>query len=215
MRLLGSVLIFTAVFIGYLFFTGQVMLYYVVTGSMEPSIPVDSLVVAVQDKTISAGDVAVYRLGESMLLHRVKEVLPQAAVFSADADPGYEELVELDRVVGRVMLAIPLLGYFYMIPTLAIAGLIVVLSITGKGMQVGFWTTASSVLAMAILGEGGLTIIGKPLAIILVTALTAVSRIAEARMPEEKKWIDIAYTCIFLVCILSVFPSGLRRLTMT
>ncbi|MEM4384422.1 MAG: hypothetical protein QXU44_10235, partial [Candidatus Caldarchaeum sp.] len=68
--------------------------------------------------------------------------------------------------------------------------------------------------AMAIIGEGGLTIIGKPLAIILVTALTAVSRIAEARVPEDKKWIDIAYICIFLVCVLSV-PSGLRRLTMT
>ncbi|MEM0461257.1 MAG: S26 family signal peptidase [Candidatus Caldarchaeum sp.] len=213
MKLLGSIVVFTAFIIGYVLFTGQVMLYHVVTGSMEPSIPIGSLVVAVPDKSVSSGDVMVYRLGEATLLHRVVEVLPTAIKVMADASSNYVEYVELDRVVGRMILAIPLLGYVNMMPVLALTSLIVVLSVFGRGSGVGFWTSAASVTAMAILGDSGLAILGKPFAVGFLAGLTIASRIAEVRVPEDKKWIEIAYTCVFLVSLLSISPSGLRRLT--
>jgi len=212
MRALKALSIALITVVGYVVVTGQVSLYYVVTGSMEPSIPVGSLVIAVRDSGLSAGDVVVYRLENAMLLHRVAEVGVEGVVVSADASPDYVEYVSWDRVVGKMVLAIPLLGYLYLgslIIPMALAALISVILLPGRGGGLGFWTATASVMAMAFVGSGGLTVIGRPLAVGLAAAMTASTRFVEVKSPELGRWAELSYTLIFVACILSISPQGL------
>jgi signal peptidase I len=89
------------------------------SGSMAPAIGVGALVVAVKQDpaSLGAGDVVTVDLGSGTILtHRVDEVVQQddRRMFrlKGDANPAADPvLVTQDRLVGRVVLALPLLGY--------------------------------------------------------------------------------------------------------
>lgn len=95
--------------------------YVVLTGSMEPAIsPGDAVVVdGVDPATIAAGDVITYQrsaANDIPTTHRVLDVVNGDAGLAfvtkgdanEDADAG---VVTADRVVGKVVLTIPLIGY--------------------------------------------------------------------------------------------------------
>lgn len=89
------------------------------SGSMAPAIGVGALVVAVKHDPASlrAGDVVTVDLGAGTILtHRVDEVVQQddRRMFrlKGDANPAADPvLVMQDRLVGKVVVALPLLGY--------------------------------------------------------------------------------------------------------
>lgn len=107
----------------------------VVSGSMEPGIPVGSLVVVkeVEPESLKAGDVISYRMsGDTMVTHRIAEIDTQNgqvitkgdANEAADANP-----VAFSDVVGRKLFHVPFLGYLsiYIKTPLGIVGACAVL----------------------------------------------------------------------------------------
>jgi signal peptidase len=90
-------------------------LLYVVSGSMEPYVPVGSLVLLCQAQP-SVGDVAAYSLYGKTVLHRVSSIDLKGGtmLFVADANPVYPSVVEIEKVRGVAVLVVPLLGYLAM-----------------------------------------------------------------------------------------------------
>lgn len=89
----------------------------VLSGSMEPEIPVGSIVFAKQTDAsgLMAGDVVTYRLsGDTMVTHRVVENDPETGqlIMQGDANETVDASPVLySNVVGKVGLHLPLLGY--------------------------------------------------------------------------------------------------------
>ncbi len=89
--------------------------YNIVSGSMEPKIPVGSVVYveAVEPESIQKGDVIVFLSGESVIAHRVVENQTVEGKFTTkgDANAG-EDMndVEYAALVGRVAVHYPILG---------------------------------------------------------------------------------------------------------
>lgn len=89
----------------------------VLSGSMEPEIPVGSIVFTKQADAsqLTAGDVVTYRLGgDTMVTHRVVENDTEAGqlIMQGDANEAVDASPVLySNVVGKVALHLPLLGY--------------------------------------------------------------------------------------------------------
>lgn len=89
--------------------------YNVVSGSMEPMIPVGSLVYVepVRPEEIAAGDVIAFRSGSSVVVHRVMENKPDDREFVTKGDANEAEDIyaaAYSDLIGRVFSHIPVLG---------------------------------------------------------------------------------------------------------
>ena len=100
--------------------------YHVETGSMEPAIPVGSLVYVdpVSPETLEPGDVVAFRSGETVITHRVVEnhYFYNELITKGDAN-AKEDInpVRYDEVVGRVTVHFPVLGRFLSVYTLPVS----------------------------------------------------------------------------------------------
>ena len=118
--LLNAIVILSLALIAILLLVPTVLGYKsmaVISGSMEPDIPVGSVVIVrnVMQETLKKGDVITYQIGEgTMVTHRIdhinkdkEEIITKGdANDTADANP-----VKYDSVVGKMAACIPLLGY--------------------------------------------------------------------------------------------------------
>lgn len=91
----------------------------VLTGSMQPTIPVGSLIYVkeVEPSTLQVGDVVTYQLeGDTMVTHRVVEVNPDEGylVTQGDANEDPDGQINFDRIVGKMDFHLPYLGYISM-----------------------------------------------------------------------------------------------------
>ena len=90
--------------------------YVIVSGSMEPELPVGSLcMIDCQQKEPEAGDIISYKAGDSVITHRVIEVTDEGYVTKGYAndskDPG---IVKQKQVFGTCVFSIPKAGYAVM-----------------------------------------------------------------------------------------------------
>lgn len=90
--------------------------YVIVSGSMEPELPVGSLCfIDCQQKEPETGDIISYKAGDSVITHRVIEVTDEGYVTKGDAnnskDPG---IVKQKQVFGTCVFSIPKAGYAVM-----------------------------------------------------------------------------------------------------
>ena len=107
----------------------------VVSGSMEPKIPVGSLVVVKEadTNTLAIGDVISYQLPDgTMVTHRIKEIDTENSRITTKGDANEVEdanPVAFSSVVGREVFHVPLLGYLsiYVKTPLGIVGVCAVL----------------------------------------------------------------------------------------
>lgn len=107
----------------------------VVSGSMEPAIPVGSIVVVkeVDANTLEVGDIISYRLsGNTMVTHRIATVDAEnnALITKGDANEVEDaNPVVFSNVVGKELFHVPLLGYLsiYIKTPLGIVGVCAVL----------------------------------------------------------------------------------------
>lgn len=107
----------------------------VVSGSMEPVIPVGSIVVVkeVDTNTLEVGDVISYRMsGNTMVTHRVVSIdaEKQELVTKGDANEVEDaNPVTFSNIVGKKLFHVPLLGYLsiYIKTPLGIVGVCAVL----------------------------------------------------------------------------------------
>lgn len=91
-------------------------LYSVMSGSMEPNIPVGSLIISTKGE-YNTGDVIIYKSGDSSTTHRIVDVKTdgQESLFLTKGDANNSndgKLVSKSLILGKVFFAIPLLGYF-------------------------------------------------------------------------------------------------------
>ena len=89
-------------------FSGAVVL----SGSMQPSIPLDAYIVTKAQKTYAKGDVISFEAGNHTTTHRIVQVLPEGFQTKGDAngESADKEIVKKEKVVGKVVLVIPKIG---------------------------------------------------------------------------------------------------------
>jgi len=216
LRLSTPILTASVLLAAYAIATGTVSIHYVATGSMEPSIPAGSLVVAVRDERFYQGDVVVYAMAGSgyKLMHRVVEVGVDGLLVTADAQPGYVEHVGWERVQGKVVLAIPFLGFLYMgsaVIPLAFLTLILLLLPTGGRDVSLFWPSAFSVVAMAVAGDTGLVSLGRYAATFLASATAVGCRALETSDGRTRRLVQLCYALLMVACLSSISRQAILR----
>jgi len=94
----------------------------VMSGSMEPEINVGDLLIVQEKDSYEAGDIVTYSSGNSLVTHRVIEVVETHVMTQGDANNTADPEVPKETIHGRVVLVIPkvgnLLDYFKTIPGL-------------------------------------------------------------------------------------------------
>ncbi len=98
-------------------FVGE-QIYNVVSGSMEPELPVGSIIYAqeVDPLSIVKGDIVVYQSGGMTVTHRVVEVDQKAreVITKGDANAEADPIpVKFDEIKGCVQLHFPFMGMFF------------------------------------------------------------------------------------------------------
>ena len=82
----------------------------VLSGSMEPELSVDDLVIIKQTDTFNVNDVVVYQSGSSLVIHRIIELNDETAITQGDANNAPDEPIPLSAIKGTLVVAIPLVG---------------------------------------------------------------------------------------------------------
>lgn len=82
----------------------------VMSGSMEPAIAVDDLVVVRKGGSYQAGDVVVYEADGILITHRVYEKNGDTLITWGDANPVADEPVAVEAVKGTVVAVVPKAG---------------------------------------------------------------------------------------------------------
>jgi signal peptidase len=94
---------------------GDTLYEPVYTGSMEPAIPVGSVVVIkpVDTETLKTGDIICFKLSEpTSITHRIFNVTDEGFITKGDANEGPDQwTVKKENVMGKVILTIPYIGY--------------------------------------------------------------------------------------------------------
>lgn len=87
----------------------------VYTGSMEPAIPVGSVVVIkpVDPETLKIGDIICFQLSQpTSITHRIINITTEGFITKGDANEDPDQwTVKKENVIGKVVLTIPYVGY--------------------------------------------------------------------------------------------------------
>jgi len=89
----------------------------VYTGSMEPAIPVGSVVVIkpVNPETLKVGDIICFKVSESTTItvtHRIINVTTEGFITKGDANEDPDQwIVKRENVIGKAIFTIPYIGY--------------------------------------------------------------------------------------------------------
>lgn len=83
----------------------------VVSGSMEPALSVDDLIVNHAQDAYEAGDIITFKSGSSLTTHRIAAVTPEGYITRGDANNAADsDPVSQEAVIGRVIWKIPYVG---------------------------------------------------------------------------------------------------------
>ena len=82
----------------------------VLSGSMEPALSVDDLILVREQDHYGVGDVVVYQDGDILVVHRIVEENGGTAVTQGDANNVPDAPIETSLIRGRVVLTIPYAG---------------------------------------------------------------------------------------------------------
>ena len=201
---LVTIFMVTVIVLMSLGFVDDIRLYRIVSPSMEPLIPVGSLVVVSRSEPVGIGDIVAYRLdviGRSYtLVHRVVDVKDGYYTIRADVDPtSAGETLEAGKIIGKVVLAIPFLGYIAGVVAV-LPAMILLIPLASKKDGIGFPTAAFISFLPSILPIHGLAAsIGQ----IPFTAIIAGS-IITTRIILEKKDKDIAELVYLVAAAVSI-----------
>ena len=82
----------------------------VLSGSMEPTITVDELIIVRAEDSYEVGDVVVYQNGRIPVVHRIVAIDGEAVTTQGDANNVSDAPIELSQIKGRVIAHIPHVG---------------------------------------------------------------------------------------------------------
>lgn len=83
----------------------------VLSGSMEPELSVGDLLLLREQESYTEGDIIVYQSGAMPVVHRILSLRGETVITKGDANNVADEPFHCDAVKGKVILAIPWLGY--------------------------------------------------------------------------------------------------------
>ena len=87
----------------------------VLTGSMEPAIPVGSIVITKEQSSYEIEDIISFQEKGSVITHRIISIDRERYITKGDANNVADtEKVQQKQILGKVILTIPLLGYLVM-----------------------------------------------------------------------------------------------------
>ena len=75
----------------------------VLTGSMEPTIMIDDLIIVAETDGYEEGDVVVYQSGSALVVHRIVEVEPDTVITQGDANNAPDAPVRKEMIKGEVV----------------------------------------------------------------------------------------------------------------
>ena len=82
----------------------------VMSGSMEPALSVDDLVIVAEAEEYRVGDVIVYQSGSDLVIHRIIAMDETIVIAQGDANNVADAPIDLAVVKGRMVMAIPFVG---------------------------------------------------------------------------------------------------------
>lgn len=87
----------------------------VLSSSMEPTIPVGSLVMTkrVPVNQLKTDDIIVFQANDDFLAHRIIQISPDEILTKGDANY-YADEGEKDEIKGKMIFSIPKIGYFFL-----------------------------------------------------------------------------------------------------
>ena len=82
----------------------------VLTGSMEPTIMANDLIIVAEKPTYAEDDVVVYQSGSILVVHRIIDITDGMVTTQGDANSAADEPVELSAIKGKVIATVPMMG---------------------------------------------------------------------------------------------------------
>ena len=82
----------------------------VLTGSMEPAISVNDVILVAEQPTYAENEIAVYQSGNILVVHRILDITDGMVTTKGDANNAPDAPVELSAVKGKVVGVIPGVG---------------------------------------------------------------------------------------------------------
>lgn len=82
----------------------------VLSGSMEPELSVDDLLIVTPADTYEVGDVVVFQTQRTAVVHRIVAINGDEIITRGDANSSDDEPITLQNIKGRVVCAIPFVG---------------------------------------------------------------------------------------------------------
>ena len=82
----------------------------VLSGSMEPELSIDDLIIVTAQESYEVGDVVVYQSGKTLVVHRIIEISDGFVTTQGDANNAPDEPVELAQIKGEVALHVENVG---------------------------------------------------------------------------------------------------------
>ena len=80
------------------------------TGSMEPTIMPDDLIIVAEQDSYETNDIVVYQSGSILVVHRIISIDGESVVTQGDANPVADEPIEASLIKGKVIAIVPALG---------------------------------------------------------------------------------------------------------
>ena len=84
----------------------------VLSGSMEPTLSVNDLVVVHAADDYELDDIVVYQSGTDLVIHRIVDIQDEVYILKGDANNTADEPVPLSAIKGKEIFSIPYLGLF-------------------------------------------------------------------------------------------------------
>lgn len=82
----------------------------IVSGSMEPVLSVNDLVVIHERDSYEEGNIVVYQNGGALVVHRIVSIDGDTYILQGDANNAPDEPITKDMIKGKMVLAIPSIG---------------------------------------------------------------------------------------------------------
>lgn len=82
----------------------------VLTGSMEPALSVNDLILVRSADSYEVGDVVVYQSANMLVVHRIVSLDGETAVTQGDANNAADDPVSLSAIKGKMFFSVPLIG---------------------------------------------------------------------------------------------------------
>ena len=83
----------------------------VLSGSMEPELSVGDLLIVVRDDGYKVDDVVVFQDGRTGVVHRIISIDGDEVITRGDANNTEDSPIQYSQIKGKVVLAIPAIGY--------------------------------------------------------------------------------------------------------